>query len=33
MEILKVNKQDYDNQKKGKDNTMNYSSYDWPEGN
>lgn len=32
MEILKVNNQDYDSQK-GKDNTMNYSSYDWPESN
>lgn len=32
-EILKVNKQDYDCQKEGKDTMINYSSYDWPEGN
>lgn len=27
MEILKVNNQDYDDQKEGKNNTMNYSLY------
>lgn len=31
MEILKANNQDCDSQTEGKDNTMNYSSYDWPE--
>lgn len=33
MEIWKVSNWDYDTQKEVMDKTMNYSSYDWPEGN